>query len=57
VNAIHLQDGRASIDQDTCRGCGRCAEACPSKAIEMRISDGLFIDKTIEAIERIVDVM
>jgi len=38
VHAIHIVDRQAVIDQETCRGCGRCAEACPNHAIEISIT-------------------
>ncbi len=56
VKAVHMDGKKAIIDQEACRGCGRCAERCPSNAIDVHISDELFIDATIEAVERIVDV-
>jgi len=30
-----LRDGKVSIDYDYCKGCGVCAEECPSQAIDM----------------------
>jgi 2-oxoisovalerate ferredoxin oxidoreductase delta subunit len=30
-----LKDGKVSIDYDYCKGCGVCAEECPSEAIDM----------------------
>ena len=32
--------GMASVNPDTCVGCGKCAENCPAKAIEMVLPDG-----------------
>jgi ferredoxin len=34
VNAITVNDFVASIDQDKCIGCGKCAEKCPRKIIK-----------------------
>ncbi|NMC07012.1 MAG: 4Fe-4S binding protein [Candidatus Lokiarchaeota archaeon] len=56
VDAIHLDGNRAMIDQVNCRGCGRCAERCPSHAIVVNIKDTRFITATIDAVERLVDV-
>jgi NAD-dependent dihydropyrimidine dehydrogenase PreA subunit len=56
VNAVHVEGKMASIDQEVCRGCGRCAEKCPSHAIHVAVDDHLFIKATIDAVERIVDV-
>ena len=33
VDAIMLQDTKASIDQSRCRQCGVCADQCPVQAI------------------------
>lgn len=32
---ISIQDGKAVIDYDFCKGCGICAKICKIKAIEM----------------------
>jgi Fe-S-cluster-containing hydrogenase component 2 len=55
VHAIHVQDGRAIIGVD-CRGCGRCADLCPNKAIHVTIADKKFLKKTIDRIESSVAV-
>jgi len=55
VDAIHLQDGRAVIDE-TCRGCGRCVAVCPHGAIELTLADNDFVRNTIERISAAVDV-
>ncbi|MFX1567855.1 MAG: DUF362 domain-containing protein [Promethearchaeota archaeon] len=55
VNAIELRDKKAFISNE-CRGCGRCVEVCPQKAIEIRFEDTNFVKKTIERIDKIIDV-
>ena len=55
VNAIELRDKKAFINSE-CRGCGRCVEVCPQKAIEIRFEDTNFVKKTIERIDKIIDV-
>jgi ferredoxin len=30
-----VADGKCSIDQAKCRGCGRCADICPKDAITL----------------------
>jgi pyruvate formate lyase activating enzyme len=35
VNAIHLVDGKPVIDRLLCNACGKCAEVCNAKAIEV----------------------
>ena len=55
VDAIHMVDNRAKITEE-CRGCGRCVEICPQNAIELTINDEEFVEKTINQIDKIVDV-
>jgi hypothetical protein len=55
VEAIRLVDGRAEIAAG-CRGCGRCLEACPQGAIELRIEDDAFVSKAIAELSAGVDV-
>jgi Fe-S-cluster-containing hydrogenase component 2 len=38
VQAISLRDGRARVSE-VCKGCGRCAAACPSRAIALRVDE------------------
>lgn len=56
VNAISSEGGKARIDAELCKGCGRCVQSCPSKAIELHIDDSDFLRRTIERIEPLVDV-
>lgn len=35
-DAIHIQDGIASVDALACKGCGKCVEICPNHLIELR---------------------
>lgn len=34
-DAIHIIDGLAVVDKNSCVGCGACAKACPKSVIEM----------------------
>ena len=55
VDAIHVVDGQAEIGAG-CRGCGRCVEICPQDAIELRIEDWTFVERTIADLAALVDV-
>jgi ferredoxin len=56
VNAIVLSDGRATIDEELCRGCGRCVERCPQDAIDITIDPQVSIVQAVRSIEPLVDV-
>lgn len=47
ADAIAIEDGRAVIGE-RCRGCGRCVEVCPNGAIELRVIDPAFADRTLQ---------
>ncbi len=55
VDAIHMVNNHAKISKE-CRGCGRCVEICPQNAIELKINDKEFVEKSIKQIEKIIDV-
>ena len=55
INAIRVEDGKAIISNN-CKCCGRCADMCPNKAIEITINDKRFLQKTIDRIESSVNV-
>lgn len=55
VDAIHVADGKAVVDKDKCRVCGRCAETCPKGALVVKISDDA-VKRSIERVEGLVDV-
>ncbi|MBC2717024.1 MAG: 4Fe-4S binding protein [Desulfobacteraceae bacterium] len=56
VNAITLENEQAVIDQDSCRGCGRCVSICPNEAIEITVEDPAYIRRSIKRLENVVDV-
>ena len=55
VDAIEIIDNHAIINNE-CRGCGRCVEICPQKAIDLIIEDVQYVKKSIEKIDKIIDV-
>ncbi|MHA1122816.1 MAG: DUF362 domain-containing protein [Candidatus Heimdallarchaeota archaeon] len=56
VNAIALHEGKAVINEDICRACGRCISICKQEAIQMIIQEPDFINETIRRISSAVDV-
>jgi ferredoxin len=55
VDAIHIENNRAVISEN-CKGCGRCVEICPQNAIILTIKDIDYVKKSIEQIDKIIDV-
>ena len=55
ADAIQLQDGHAVIGA-ACRGCGRCVDVCPNKAIELVVENEQFAADAIERISALVDL-
>jgi ferredoxin len=56
VQAITIVGGRAVIDQERCKGCGRCVEHCPSGAMILDIDQLDYLDRSIQVIEPLVDL-
>ncbi|NHK31582.1 MAG: 4Fe-4S ferredoxin [Asgard group archaeon] len=56
VNAISISENNAIINQDLCRGCGRCIEICPNDSIEIKILDENFILNSQNRVEKIIDL-
>ena len=55
VDAIHVADAKAAVDEDKCRVCGKCAETCPKGALVVKISDDA-VKRSVERVEGLVDV-
>lgn len=53
LQAITVTDKKAVITE-YCRACGRCATVCPNDAIEVRLSDPEFVEKTLDRIRTYV---
>ncbi|MFX1325126.1 MAG: DUF362 domain-containing protein [Promethearchaeota archaeon] len=55
VDAINIRNDRAIISEN-CRGCGRCVSLCLHNAIELIIEDEKYIEKSIEDLDKIIDL-
>jgi ferredoxin len=55
-NAIEIGDELVKINENECRACGRCADVCPEKAINVVIKDPKYIGKTIDRFLNNVDI-
>ena len=56
VSAIHVRQGSAVIDQDQCRGCGRCVSVCPSGAVDVFVEDDVFVENAIKRLSKSADI-
>jgi len=45
-----------AVKSNECRGCGRCVDVCPQKAIEISIDDDQFMQEAVSRISSSVDV-
>ena len=55
VGAIHVKQGSAVIDQDQCRGCGRCVSVCPGGAVDMIVENDAFVENAIKRLSKSAD--
>lgn len=55
THAITMNGDQAIINDD-CRGCTRCVSVCPNDAIKVSIDDSLYINASIERLQKIIDV-
>lgn len=53
---MKIAGGKATINQEFCKGCGRCIEICPRDSISLVFNDQGFMESSIEKIEPLVDV-
>lgn len=53
VGAIKLKNGKAVIDREKCRICGRCAEICPNNALKIKM-DSDAVDRSVDCLEKLV---
>ncbi len=56
VNAIEIVGNKARINDDRCRGCGRCVDVCPKEAIVLHSDGTIAIESAVKAINRLVDL-
>jgi UDP-glucose 4-epimerase len=47
LKAIHVENGKA-VHSDLCRGCGRCARTCQNGAVEVKVTDPNYFQKTVD---------
>ena len=52
---MEMEEERAQTNTD-CVACGRCIDVCPEAAIELRVSDLSYVQKTVERLSQAVDV-
>jgi heterodisulfide reductase subunit A-like polyferredoxin len=48
-----MDDNRAVINEANCRGCGRCASACPEEAISVSVERADYLTATLERVDKI----
>ena len=56
VDAIRMNGGKATIDGDRCRGCGRCVEICPLDAIDLSYQPMRSVERSIDRIAPLVEL-
>jgi ferredoxin len=48
-------EGDMAVFNEECRACGRCAENCPSEALQLSLDDN-YVNDSIDLLSPIVDV-
>lgn len=56
VDAIQMVEGRAVIDGELCRGCGRCVEICPLDAIDLTFAPVMSVQRSIDRLAPLVEL-
>lgn len=55
VKAIHVENGKAIIDDRRCRGCTRCVHMCPYGGLEAYGTAANVLDGTVKRVEPVVN--
>jgi ferredoxin len=55
VEAVSVENGKATIDMKKCRCCGRCSEVCSSGAITIQMEKN-GVENSIKRVESLIDV-
>ncbi len=55
MNALQLENGKAKIDREKCRICGRCAEICNNDALNVIMASDA-VERSIDCVNELVDV-
>jgi ferredoxin len=48
-------EGDMAVLNEECRACGRCAEVCPTKALQLSLDDN-YVKDAIDLLSPLVDV-
>jgi heterodisulfide reductase subunit A-like polyferredoxin len=51
MNAISVKERRASIDENLCRGCGRCTHLCPRNALAIEVRPPAMVRSTLKKLD------